>query len=183
MYHIVVVTLTKVRWTPPKIWLGCRNPWCCTCTQTAWKGLSLTKKLSGESRAGFKLVQIWLQETKKEDILGFYGGWRRGATRVKVPSHGLVLTWFELPTGTKGMRTQTFLPVFPGVGIGKRGVVGLESCQQIQKMDPDSLLYTSYLSSSFFWLLSSLNSTKTCNSSILPIFSALNLSVSSCSSS
>lgn len=76
-----------------------------------------------------------------------------GRTRVKIPSYGLGLARFELPTGTERMSTYAFLSMFPGMGHRKRGVVGLESCQQISKMEPDCLLYTSYLSRSFLLVL------------------------------
>lgn len=54
---------------------------------------------------------------------------------------GLRLVWLELSAGTKERRTQPFSSACSGVGAEGQGeVMEFESCQQMSRMESDSLL-------------------------------------------
>lgn len=138
------------------------------------------KKLSGESRAGSKLIWIWLEGAEKGDFLRVYGGWEWMGPGWMVLHMDWVLHSLNFPLTPKEQAPGLSYQFSQMSGTEKREVVGLDSCHWVSKMELDPSCYT-YLFRSFpivLWLLQSLNPTRTGNSLILPPFSVLNLSIS-----
>lgn len=141
--------------------------------QSMKKFITHVEKFSEESRAVSKLVWIWLEGAERGDFLRVYGVWGgcRGAGSSIPPMDRLLYT-LNFPWAPKEWAAGLSNQFSQMWDTGSKEMVGLESCHQISKMEPDPLCYTCIFRSFplVVGLLQSLNPERTCNSLIQPHF-------------